>query len=68
MEGDLVYFQKEGDSQLDNNWTVCKVDQVVRGQDLKIRMVIVRYQNAKESHYPPYRPGGKEVSSTGAPN
>ena len=46
MEGDLVYFQKEGDSQLDNNWTVCKVDQVVRGQDLKIRMVIVRYQNA----------------------
>ena len=27
-----------------------KVDQVIRGRDLKIRRVIVRYQNAKESH------------------
>ena len=51
MEGDLVYFQKEGDSQLDNKWTVGKVDQVVRGRDQKIRRVIVKYQNATESQY-----------------
>ena len=49
-EGDLVYFQKEGDSQLDNQWTIGKVDQVVRGRDHKIRRVIVKYQNANENY------------------
>ena len=49
LEGDLVYFQKEGESQLDNKWTVGKVDQLIRGRDQKIRRVIVKYQNASEN-------------------
>ena len=47
-EGDLVYFQKK-DSQLDNKWSVGKVEQIVRGRDQKVRKVIVKYQNATEN-------------------
>ena len=48
-EGDLVFFQKK-DGKLEIRWVLGRVDQVVKSErDGKIRRVIVRYQNEKES-------------------
>ena len=44
-----MYFQKK-DGKLEIRWVIGRVDQVVRSErDGKIRRVIVRYQNEKES-------------------
>ena len=44
-----MYFRKT-ESQLDNKWTVGKVEQVIRGRDQKIRKVIIKYRNASEEN------------------
>ena len=46
-EGDLVYFLKK-ESKLDGKWIVGVIDSLERSRDSLIRMVWVRYQNAKE--------------------
>ena len=49
QEGDLVYFRKT-ESQLDNKWTVGKVEQVIRGRNQRIRKVIIKYRNASKEN------------------
>ena len=48
-EGDLVFFQKK-DGELEIRWVIGKVEQVVKSErDGKIRRVIVKYQNERET-------------------
>ena len=47
---DLVYFKKDADNDHDNNWSLGKIDQVIRSKnDQKIRRVIIKYRNSGEN-------------------
>ena len=47
-EGNIVLFQKK-EGELENAWSLGKIDQLVRGRDGMVRRVIIQYQNAKEN-------------------
>ena len=47
---DLVYFKKEADNHYDENWSIGRIDQVIRSKsDNKVRRVVVRYRNSGEN-------------------
>ena len=46
-EGDIVFFRKK-ESNLEQQWSLGRVEQLIKGRDGLIRKVIVQYQNATE--------------------
>ena len=40
----MLFQKKEG--ELENAWSLGKIDQLVRGRDGMVRRVIIQYQNA----------------------
>ena len=47
-EEDVVLFQKK-DGELDNAWSLGRIDQLVKSRDGFSRRAVIRYQNAKEN-------------------
>ena len=47
-EEDVVLFQKK-DGELDNAWSLGRIDQLVKSRDGLSRRAVIRYQNAKEN-------------------
>ena len=48
-EGNVVLFQKETGKEMDNRWSLGRIDQLDVGRDGLARNAIVKYQNASEN-------------------
>ena len=48
-EKDIVYFRKH-ETDLDDNWTVGQVDQIIRSKDGFVRRAVIKYFNAGDNH------------------